>query len=71
MQQGWMKSVVCGIALAAVGTTGCQVHVGGQTHPSPYYQNDDVQHFSSGPEFNLTREAAAMKASQADQVLNR
>ena len=51
-------------ALAAVGvsTTGCQVDVGGQTLPSPYYLHDDIQYFPSGPEFKLSKEAAAQKA---------
>ena len=48
--------------LAAVTFTGCQVDVGGQTLPSPYYMTDDVQYFPPGPEFKLAREAAAMKA---------
>jgi len=50
------------VALGAIGTTGCQVSVGGQTLPSPYYIYDDVQSFPAGPEFKLSREAAAMKA---------
>ena len=41
--------------------TGCQVDVGGQTLPSPYYIYDDVQYFPAGPEFKLTEEAAAMR----------
>ena len=49
-------------------STGCQSHVGGQTLPSPYYLTDDVQYFPAGPEFKLSREAAAMKAAkQANQ----
>lgn len=57
------------VALAAIGTTGCQIDVGGQTLPSPYYIYDDVQYFPAGPEFKLSREAAAMKAysSAADE----
>ena len=46
-----------GIAL-----TGCQVDVGGQTLPSPYYLQDDIQYFPAGPEFKLAKEAAALKA---------
>ena len=53
--------------LIAVGAsaTGCQVDVGGQTLPSPYYLSDDVQYFAPGPEFKLAREAAAMKLNRA------
>ena len=47
---------------AALFTTGCQVDIGGQTLPSPYYQEDDIQYFPPGPEFKLSREAAAQKA---------
>ena len=49
-------------ALALVGLTGCQVDVGGQTLPSAYYLQDDIQYFPAGPEFKLSREAAAQKA---------
>jgi hypothetical protein len=50
-------------------STGCQVEVGGQTLPSPYYLSDDVQYYEIGPEFKLAREAAAMRAYQAEQEL--
>ncbi|MGD9647902.1 MAG: hypothetical protein AB7U73_19480 [Pirellulales bacterium] len=50
--------------LATVTCTGCQVEVGGQTLPSAYYQMDDVQYFAPGPEFKLSREAAALKAAR-------
>jgi hypothetical protein len=49
-------------ALMAISTTGCQVDVGGQTLPSAYYLQDDVQYHPTGPEFKLAREAAAQKA---------
>ena len=53
---------IVALALLAVGTTGCQVDVGGQTLPSGYYMDDDIQFFPSGPDFKLSREAAALKA---------
>lgn len=56
-----------GIA-AAVSMTGCQMSIGGQTLPSPYWQTDDVQYFPPGPEFKLSREAAAMKAFKQEQI---
>lgn len=66
----WMQAALCLMGLAAaVSATGCQVSVGGQTLPSPYYHTDDVQYFAPGPEFKLAREAAALKAYQADQKL--
>jgi hypothetical protein len=55
------------LGLAALGAaglalTGCQVDVGGQTLPSAYYLQDDIQYFPAGPEFKLSKEAAALKA---------
>jgi len=63
-----MKTVLCGFSLAAMlsATTGCQVDIGGQLLPSPYYNQDDVQYFSTGSEFKLQREAAQQKAYQAE-----
>ncbi len=59
----WRVPLLLGLALVGVaGLTGCQVDVGGQTLPSPYYMFDDVQYFPPGPEFKHAREAAAMKA---------
>ena len=50
-------------------STGCQVGVAGQTLPSPYYLDDDVQYFPAGPEFKLPREAAALRAARAEEKL--
>jgi hypothetical protein len=58
----------CFGALLVLGMTGCQVDVGGQTLPSPYYLTDDVQYFPPGPEMKLAREAAAMKAANPNAV---
>ncbi|NLS92165.1 MAG: hypothetical protein GXX96_08305 [Planctomycetaceae bacterium] len=54
------------IAAAAAATTGCQVDLGGQTLPSPWYTTDDVQYFPPGPEFKLQREATALKKAQEE-----
>ncbi|MFK8110770.1 MAG: hypothetical protein AB8B91_01130 [Rubripirellula sp.] len=54
-----------------IGATGCQVSLNGQTLPSPYYLQDDVQYFPSGPEFKLPREAAALKAARAEEKKTR
>jgi hypothetical protein len=66
----WKKTVhaclcLAGLAMAA-STTGCQVTVGGQTLPSPYYLDDDIQYFPAGPEFKLSREAAELEAAKAE-----
>jgi hypothetical protein len=64
----WLRNVLCGVglALASLGSTGCQGVYNGQTLPSPWYMADDIQYFPPGPEFKLAREAAAMKAYKAD-----
>jgi hypothetical protein len=49
-------------AVGGFALTGCQVDVGGQTLPSAYYLQDDIQYFPAGPEFKLSKEAAAQKA---------
>ncbi len=67
---GWLKMALCGLGLAtALSVTGCQVTVGGQTLPSPYYVEDDVQFFPEGPEFKLSAEAARMQQYRAQQQL--
>jgi hypothetical protein len=65
------KSLVLIVAAATslMTATGCQVALNGQTLPSPYYLQDDVQYFPSGPEFKLPREAAALRAAEAEDKL--
>ena len=59
-----------GLVLSGLATsTGCQSLIGGQLLPSPWYQTDDVQYFAPGPEFKLSREAAAQKAFAAEKTL--
>ena len=59
-----VRRVVLLVAAAAgIFQTGCQVDVGGQTLPSAYYLQDDIQYFPAGPEFKLSKEAAALKAA--------
>lgn len=55
---------ICGPVIPVF--TGCQVDVGGQTLPSPYYLQDDIQYFPAGPEFKLSKEAAALKAHEEE-----
>ncbi len=70
--QGWLQATLCGIVLtAALTSTGCQITEAGQTLPSPWYLDDDVQYFPAGPEFKLSREAAALKAFKAERELER
>jgi hypothetical protein len=55
--------LVVGLAL-----TGCQTESGGQTLPSPYYMNDDVQYFAPASQMKLQQEADAMKAFKEQQA---
>jgi len=55
------------LAAGGVSLTGCQVDVGGQTLPSAYFLEDDIQYFPAGPEFKLSKEAAALKAYKKEQ----
>ena len=65
--QGLRGVLLLGVSLlATLSATGCQVDIGGQTLPSPYYMSDDVQYFPPGHEFKLANEAAAMAADRAD-----
>jgi len=64
-----LRTLLLGLTiLAGLALTGCQVEVGGQTLPSPYYLKDDVQYFPPGSEFKLAREAAAQKAYSQNQL---
>lgn len=59
-----------GSAAALTGSsTGCQMSINGQTLPSPYYSEDDVQYFPGDGEFKLSREAAALRAARAEEKL--
>jgi hypothetical protein len=63
----WLRNTLCASALVlALASTGCQGVYNGQLLPSPWYISDDIQYFPPGPEFKLSREAAAMKAYNAD-----
>jgi hypothetical protein len=61
-RHSWRRTFYSLGVCSALGLTGCQVDVGGQTLPSAHYQADDIQYFPPGPEFKLSREAAAQKA---------
>ncbi len=67
----WRLGLLGMALLATAGMTGCQVDIGGQVLPSPYYMSDDVQYFAPGPEFKLEREAAALKEASVQEGLRR
>ncbi len=66
-RQGRVSAGLMLLAAIGAGTTltGCQFNAGGQTLPSPYYLQDDVQYHPAGPEFKLSREAAALDEARA------
>ncbi len=71
-RRGPWSALALGLGLLLmIGLTGCQVDVGGQTLPSPYYLQDDVQYFPAGPQFPLSNEAAAMAARAEEEALLR
>jgi len=70
-RNGIARAALCTMGLLAACLTGCQVDVAGQTLPSPNYMLDDVQYFAPGPEFKLSREAAANEAFKNEQELDR
>ena len=66
----WLGPLAIGaFCLATLGMTGCQSDYGGQVLPSPSYQLDDVQYFAPGPEFKLSREAAALREARNEANL--
>ena len=67
------RTMLCGLGFGFMAAlSGCQSHLGGQTLPSPYYVEDDVQYFAPAPsEMKLTREAAVMKEYNAQRQLDR
>ena len=66
------RTGLLGLAMVvAIGATGCQVDIGGQVHPSPYYMSDDVQLFTAGPEFQHSNEAAALRQQAQEEALQR
>jgi hypothetical protein len=50
-------------------STGCQVSVAGQTLPSAYYLDDDIQYFPTGPKNKLSNETAALKKAREESKL--
>ena len=53
--------------LILIGTTGCQATIGGQTLPSAYFLQDDVQYFPAGPQDKLFQERRALEQYNAGQ----
>lgn len=55
------------LALSAT-SAGCwQTTIGGQTLPSAYYLDDDVQYFPTGPEQKLANQIRSLNRYKAEQ----
>ena len=69
---GWTVGLL-GLGLISVmGLTGCQIQIeAGQTLPSPWYLNENVQYFPPEHQFPLSKEAAAQKSVSQEQNLQR
>ena len=65
--RNWSRLALLGGALISVAATGCQTTVGGQTLPSGYYLNDDVQFFPAGPDYLLSNQVQALEEHKLEQ----
>ncbi len=63
-----VRIAVAHLALAAMTFSGCQSQYAGQVLPSPWYLEQDVQYFPPGPEFKLSKTAAAIEANRAESI---
>jgi hypothetical protein len=67
-KSGWQKLVIAGLLISAT-STGCfQTTVGGQTLPSAYFLDDDVQYFPMGPEQKLANQIRALERYKAERI---
>lgn len=71
--RGLGQNLLLGAALLLCGTSvGCfQSSVNGQTLPSAYYLEDDVQYFMKGPETKLPNQIRALERYKADKEAER
>lgn len=54
--------------LSSLGSIGClQTNIGGQTLPSAYYLDDDVQYFPKGPETRLSNQIRALERYRVER----
>ncbi|MDD3589041.1 MAG: hypothetical protein PHO46_02045 [Thermoguttaceae bacterium] len=67
--KGRMALVVAVLAALLVAPfAGCQVTRNGQTLPSPYYLEDDIQYHPSGTEFQYQQEVDYMNKVNAERA---
>lgn len=64
----WRGLMLTGCLILSAMSTGCwQTTLSGQTLPSAYYLDDDVQYFPSGPEQKLANQIRAMERYKLQQ----
>lgn|GEM_PF-287012 len=61
----WLLGLCLTANLASVGCL--QTTIGGQTLPSAYYLDDDVQYFPSGPETKLANQIRALERYRVER----
>ncbi len=71
MRTLYIVSLIVITALLSSLNIGCQSTIGGQTLPSPYYLEDDVQYFPAGPQQPLYQESAALQKASEEENVNR
>ena len=64
----WPQLGLLACGLLSTAATGCQTTIGGQTLPSAYYLDDDVQYFPAGPEFMLPNQVRALEEYKLQQA---
>ncbi len=64
----WLVVVITGMLLSAT-STGCfTTTIGGQSLPSAYYLDDDVQYFPMGTEQKLSNQIRALERYKAERA---
>lgn len=64
----WRGLMLTGCLMLSALSTGCwQTTISGQTLPSAYYLDDDVQYFPKGPEQKLANQIRAMERYKLQQ----
>lgn len=67
---GWRGMLVTGLLISATSTGCLQTTIGGQTLPSAYYLDDDVQYFPRGPEQKLANQIRSLERYKAEREAN-
>ncbi len=73
MKFNGIKAGIFAVSAAAVGLfvfSGCQLTENGQTLPSPYYMNNQIQYHPSGNEFQYQKEVDLIKKENAERQLS-